>query len=178
MPDRRCALTLLAVVHLAVVLGGACDWLPGSDRGPLAHLVRWYATLTGAESGYGFFAPDVGAPHRAIFILRDEKGSTWSDTFDQAKSSEARLRLTGIVESVFMNGVIYDKPQLRSPLVESWAATMFRRHPNAVSLTVVVESYDIPTMTEHRSGSRPQWQAVYQAEVARHRRAPDQWSES
>ena len=101
---------------------------------------------SGADSSYGFFAPAVGAPHQARFLLKDDSGSTWWDTFDQAGNSEARLRLTGIVDGAFMSGDVDEFPQWRKRLVSSWAATMFTRHPSAVSLTVTVEAYVVPSM--------------------------------
>ncbi len=167
MAFRRCLWVLLAAGHLVTVVCGACYLLPGSNSGPAGQIVRWYATMSGAGSSYGFFAPQVGAKHRARFLLQDDKGSTWWEVFDQASSLEARLRLTGIVESAFMSGDADKFPEWRKRLVESWAATMFSRHPSAESLNVLVQFYDIPTIAEYRAGSRPSWETVYRAQVQR-----------
>jgi hypothetical protein len=158
----------LAAGHLVTVIGGACDCLPDRSLGPAAEIFQWYATMSGADSNYGFFAPQVGALHRARFLLQDDEGSTWSDVFDQSNSPEARLRLTGIVDSAFMSGEADESPEWRKVIVRSWAATMLTRHPTAVSLTVIVEAYDVPSMADYRAGSRPSWQVVYQAQVQRH----------
>ena len=168
MRFRRYLWVVLAAGHLVVVVCGACCCLPDTSLGPVAQTVRWYATMSGANSNYGFFAPQVGAPHRAKFSLHDDQGSTWSDVFDQTNSPEARLRLTGIVDSTFMSGEAVESPEWRKHLVRSWAATMFTRHPTAMSLTVLVEAYDVPTMADYRAGSRPSWQVVYRAQVQRH----------
>jgi len=168
MSFRRSIWVLCATGHFVVVICGACSSLPDSNRGPAAQTVRWYATMSGAGTNYGFFAPSVGATHRARFVLRDAMGSTWPDVFDQTNSPEARLRLTGIVEAAFMTGDAQQLPEWRKRLAKSWAATLFARHPNAVSLTAVVEFYDVPTMAEYRDGSRTSWQEVYRAEVQRH----------
>jgi hypothetical protein len=130
-------------------------------------LLRWYAQLSGADSEYGFFAPEVGSEQRASFLLQDEDGLKWSDAIDQANSSEARLRLINIVESPFMTGTAAEWPAWRRQLVKSWAATMFSRHPRAVSLTVIVEAYDVPTMAEYRAAQRPSWKLVYEARIQR-----------
>ena len=164
---RRYLPLLLAAGHLGVVICGASNCIPDRHAGPPAQVCRWYATMSGAGSSYGFFAPAVGAPHRARFLLKDDSGSTWWDTFDQAGNSEARLRLTGIVDGAFMSGDVEEFPQWRKRLVSSWAATMFTRHPSAVSLTVTVEAYVVPGMAEYRAGSRPSWQEVYRADVQR-----------
>ena len=168
MPFRSYVLLLLAAGHLLTVVCGACYSLPDTKGRAAAQILRWYATMSGASSSYGFFAPAVGSPHRAKFLLTDEKGSEWWDVFDQAGSSEARLRLTGIVDGVFMSGDMDELPQWRKQLVKSWAATMFNRHPSAVSLKVVVEYYDVPTIAEYRAGSRSSWETVYRAQLQRH----------
>ena len=170
MPFRRYFWILFSAGHLVAVVCGACYWLPDSNRGPAAQTVRWYATMSGADNSFAFFAPSVGALHRTRFLLQDDKGSTWWDAFDQTNSAEARLRLTGIVDAAFMSGDAEEFPEWRKQLIKSWAATMFTRHPSAVSLTVGVEAYDVPTMADYRAGSRPNWQKVYQAQLQR--RAP------
>jgi hypothetical protein len=161
----------MGVAHLVCVTFGACDWLPEENSGPVASALRWYAAMSGADSGYGFFAPEVGTPHRARFLLVDHEGSCWSDTFDQASSSEAWLRLRGIVETAFMDGKAGDEPAWRQRLIRSWAATMFSRHPRALWADVIVEAYDIPTRADYRAGARPGWKSVYRARVQRQARA-------
>jgi hypothetical protein len=168
MLDRRCVWLLIAAGHLVAVVCGASCCLPDWNSGPSAQIVQWYATMSGAGSNYGFFAPVVGARHRARFMLINDKGSTWWDVFDHARSFEARLRLTGIVENAFMSGDADESPEWRKRLVESWAATMFTRHPSAESLAVVVEFYDTPTIVEYRAGTRPCWRTSYRGQVRRH----------
>lgn len=167
MRSRHCVCVLLAAAHLVVVICGAGDWLPDRSGGPPAWLVEWYATMSGAGSGYGFFAPAVGARYRARFVLRDVRGSTWTDTFDQSNSPEARLRLAGSADRAFASGEAEQSAARRERLVKSWAAVMFSRHPGAASLTVIVEAYDVPTMAQYRSGQRPSWQVEYEAHVQR-----------
>jgi hypothetical protein len=177
MRFRNCLWTLLAAAHLVVVVCGANGCLPGRTGAPLAYLLRWYAQLSGADSQYGFFAPEVGSEQRARFLLQDDEGCAWSETIDQAHSPEARLRLINIVESPFMSGTAAELPEWRQELVKSWAATMFSRHPRAVSLTIVVEAYDVPTMAEFRAGQAPSWKVVYEARVQRGSRAANERTE-
>jgi hypothetical protein len=130
-------------------------------------MVRWYACMSGANSHYGFYAPNVGEQYRARFMLYDDQGLAWGDSFDDSNSPEARLRLGGSAASAFANGEAEKTPARRERLVKSWAAAMFTRHPSAVSLTVVVEAHDIPSMAEYRTGLRPSWNPVYEARVQR-----------
>lgn len=156
----------LCAIHLAVVILGASGYLPHRDRGTWVPGLHRYAMMSGANSQYGFYAPSVGNYSRTRFELRDESGRTWSDTFETAKFSEARLRLGG-ADFPFLNGEAQQSPQLRERMVKSWAATMFTRHPDAVALTVFVESYDVPSMADYRGGRRPNWNLIYQAHVRR-----------
>src|SRR5262249_49107670 len=130
-------------------------------------VVQAYAKLSGADGQYGFYAPEVGAQYRARFILQDNQGNTRCDGLDEATCPEARLRLGGSVECVFANGTAEQVPKLRKRRVKSWAAAMFTRHPGAVTVTVVVEVWNIPTMAEYRDGLRPNWISVYHCQVLR-----------
>jgi hypothetical protein len=130
-------------------------------------MLRWYATLSGADTQYGFFAPDVGAQYRTSFLLQNERGTTWCDAIENTANPEARLRLVEIVENGFANGAAAVSAARRHRLVASWAASMFTRHPSAVSLVVIVESQDLPTMTAFHAGQRPRWAVVYRAQVQR-----------
>jgi hypothetical protein len=167
MRSLRNVWLLWGVGHLITVVCGACYLLPDGNSGPAAQIVRWYATMSGAESSYGFFAPVVGARHRAKFLLVDDNGCKSWETLDQPSSVEAQLRVTGIVENVFMSGDADEFPKWRKRLVKSWAAAMFTRHPSAESLTVVVQFYDLPAIGEYRAGSRPSWKTVYRGVVQR-----------
>lgn len=167
MRFRHLLWVLWAAAHLVLVICGACQTLPESSTNPLAQPVRWYGGLSGANSHYGFYAPEVGDEYRATFILRDFEGSSWRDTFMENKSPEARLRLGGSVEAGFANGAAEASPAARKRIVMSWAASMFTRHPSAVSLDALVEAHYIPTMAEYRAGLRPEWKVVYHAQVER-----------
>jgi hypothetical protein len=157
---------ILCAIHLAIVILGASGGLPHRKQGAWVQGLHWYAMMSGANSQYGFYAPSVGNNSRTRFDLQDESGQTWSDSFEAAKCAEARLRLEG-ADFPFMNGEAQQSPELRERLVKSWAAPMFTRHPDAVALTVCVESYDVPSMSDYRAGMRPNWNLIYQAHVQR-----------
>jgi hypothetical protein len=157
---------LMAVAHLSAVVCGASHFAPSAT--PAGRAYRWYAEISGAGNSYAFFAPRVGARHRARFILQDQHGATWADALDETGNPEARLRLTGLVEDPFMSGRVTERPEMRERLISSWAATMFTRHPAAASVTIEVEAYDIPGIAEYRAGAPPRWVKVYQARVQRH----------
>jgi hypothetical protein len=156
----------VCAIHLMIVILGASGFLPHRNHGTWVPSLHWYAMMSGANAQYGFYAPSVGNYSRTRFELHDESGRTWSDNFETAKLSEARLRLGG-ADFPLMNGEAQKSRELRERMVKSWAAAMFARHPNAVALTVFVESYDVPSMADYRAGMRPNWNLIYQADVKR-----------
>src|SRR5262249_39300275 len=147
------------------VICGASYFAPSATPGGRAY--RWYAEISGADSSYAFFAPRVGARHRARFVLQDQQDATWVDALDETGSPEVRLRLTGLIEDPFMSGRATERPEMRERLIRSWAATMLTRHPTAASVTIEVEACDIPRIVEYRAGVRPRWVKIYQARVQR-----------
>jgi hypothetical protein len=164
----------LAAAHLVVVVCGAAQRLPNRSQTPPARLLQWYATMSGAGSQYGFYAPEVGNECRARFLVQDDQGTEEWDDFEQTRNPEARLRLGLTVLHAFANGEAAQDAERRQRLVKSWAAAMFTRHPRAVSVTVVVETYDVPPMSGYRTGLRPNWNVVYQAQVQRNSPAPEE----
>jgi hypothetical protein len=116
--------------------------------------------MSGADSGYGFFAPSVGSQTRAVFTLSDGAGRTWTDTFDEGGNHEVQLRLGSMVSNTSYEG-------LRRGLAASWSGKLFARHPDAHEVRVRIELYDLPPMDEYRDGARPEWRTVYEATFLR-----------
>jgi hypothetical protein len=158
MKRRSTWLLAFALTHLALVICGATgrQLLPPS---PPDFALRWYGAMTGADSGYGFFAPGVGPQAQATFTLHDAAGHSWTDTID-GDNQEVRLRLG----SMLTNSEV---ESLRPGLTASWAAVMFGRHPEATRVIVRVQLYDTPTMADFRAGATPAWQTVFEASFTR-----------
>ena len=54
---------------------------------------------------------------------------------------------------------------MRRRPIRSWAETLFARHPDAVSLTIEAEAYDVPVIVEYRDCARPSWEPVYRTQI-------------
>ena len=165
MTSKIASLSVFALGHVILVVFGAASSTPEADDprlGPIGRTVGYYATLSGADNGYGFFAPGVAPELRATFTMTDAQGQSWTDTLERKTSHEAELRVTGIV-------CMYVTERLRGGLLHSWAATMFGRHPEAAQVKVEVEIYDPPTMEEYRQGQRAQWEVMDTAVFQRNR---------
>jgi hypothetical protein len=155
MNKRTRYLVIFAVGHLVLVISGAAGLRLLPSASGLGGALRWYGAVSGADSSYGFFAPNVGPDARAVLTIVDDTGRSWTEPLDEAGNQEVRLRL-GNVASQGTEG------HGRLGLAASWAARAFGRHPQASVVTVRVEIYDIPTMQEFRNGEGPEWVTVYQ----------------
>ncbi|WP_437589320.1 hypothetical protein [Sorangium sp. So ce1000] len=149
----------VAAIHLVLVLvlGVLHVRLPYGSW--VERTVGYYGALSGASSAYSFFAPSVGPLLWATFQVRDRAGSLTTEALETGASHEADLRVKNIVDMYWDE----QDPAVRRSLVASWAAKVFSKHPEAESVVVRLESYDLPSMAEYRAGKQPQWNVEYQA---------------
>jgi hypothetical protein len=169
MTRRHALATFAAACHLVLVVCGASGLLftgdPAMGDWPRQG-VQLYGALSGAENGYGFFAPGVGAQIRATFILTDASGRTWTDTLERGLSHEATLRAAGSVS-------LAAEPDFRDDLFRSWIGTMFGRHPEARRVVVRLEMFDPPTMAEYQAGHRAEWEIIDEVTANRDELTPE-----
>ncbi|MCY1060766.1 hypothetical protein [Nannocystis sp. SCPEA4] len=166
-PRRRIILLAAAAGHLTLVVVGAlgiCLWASG----PPGKLLTYYSTLSGADSGYGYFAPGVGSPPTATFTIVDADGRTLVDTLTPRFTREADIRVEDLIE-VFDSDL--SDEATRAQLAASWAANLFERHPRAASVTIDMGTWRVPTMAGLRKGKATRWRSAYRARVVRPPRA-------
>jgi hypothetical protein len=157
---RRRAFAALVVAggHLGCVALGALR-VDLNGGGPLSRAFAHYGTLSGADSAYGFFAPDVAALPWAFFEVTEATGAISSDVLERGANREADIRVRNIIGTFWNVGT----EPLRRALAASWAGKVFARHPGARSVVVRLESYDLPSMKEVREGKTPRWVVHYEA---------------
>jgi hypothetical protein len=154
---------LAAILHLVLVALGAAH-LHFSDSGFLGRALESYATLSGANNTYPFFAPEVGSQLRARFTLINEKGERFVDTLEGSSSRETVLRLSNIIGLIADDDTDEDE---RRSLAGSWAGNILGRHPEARAVEVRLEGCDLPSMNEYRQGMRTSWTLFYEAKFLR-----------
>lgn len=150
----------IALLHLFLVVCGAAGWPLFSSDSTAGKTLRAYGSLSGADNGYGFFAPGVAAQLRPRFQLEDQAGNVWEDTLEATLSHEASLRLGGAIGMAAY-------PDLRPDLAASWAATMLGRHPSAVRVTVIIEIMYLPTMEQTKVGEAVEWLQLFEGTFER-----------
>src|SRR5438270_312272 len=132
MSTRQLLAALLAGGHLILVVCGAANlsapkWTRIAGKG-----LRWYGAVSGADSGYGFFAPGVASQTRATFTLADADGRTWTGDLAAGDNHEVQLRLGAMVSTAA-------SPAIRRKLAASWAGKLFADHPEAEHVQIRVE---------------------------------------
>ena len=152
----------LGIVHLFLVVMGAASIDVGAWKG-FGFPLYLYSEITGANSGYGFFAPGVGSDLRATFEIKRADGTKGVDRLQRGKWKEADLRVTNIIGKFWEE---VQNEERRRALTASWAGKILARHAGAREVKVKVESFEVPSMEDYRSGVRPNWESYYEATYA------------
>ncbi|NRD55197.1 MULTISPECIES: hypothetical protein [Corallococcus] len=155
--ERQAALwACVAVVHLAAV--GAFLWtrLAHADSdGAFDRGVRTYQSLSGVISDYRFFAPAVASDSRTGFFVEQSDGSSLFEPLTSDEVEVARRYRCIVASGLRANRKTQDV------LAQSWAAVMLGVHPEASQVTVVTQSYQLPSMEAWAAGKRPEWAIHY-----------------
>ncbi len=147
-----------------LVMCGAFRWTPYPDGVLFRSTLRYYMAMSGADGYYGFFAPVVDPEVQIRFRLVDHNGREEVVTLRDGATSEANLRLSAVGRLLPAS-----TPETRENLIRSLAAATLDKHPQAAEVTVLVETFgvlrpngnfDIPSMSEYRSGVRSEWLPV------------------
>ena len=126
--------------------------------------VEFYRILTGADRGFGFFAPRViGEPIIKIEVT-DSAGNV--TPFDPAEgvSREAELRISSALGAV---ASYFKDPSVRQSVSASIAGHVMNQSSGG-GVTITWEHHEVPTMRAYREGERPQRQELYRATFLRH----------
>jgi len=154
-PVLRRYLLALAGAHLLLVTLGAAKV---RHIGSIGAVLDDYGVASGAENGYGFFAPDVSGLLVLYVDLIDARGQQTTISLGTGSTHEVALRLAGV--AIEFNRT---EPQQRRELATSLAAKMFVEHPEAHQIIIRVEDFDSISMEQFKDGQRAQSLPFYQA---------------
>lgn len=153
-----------ALAHLGFIVAGALQvGIMGAGRLP-----GYYATLSGTQGPYGFFAPGVLPELRATFQITDGAGVATSAVLETRATPEAARRYKNLVTRFWFAR----DAASRRIFTLSWAKHVFRKHPSAGRVTVRIEAYDPPSMEAWRNGARPAWRLLHAETFARRAKLP------
>ncbi|NIF03823.1 hypothetical protein F3J23_00040 [Chryseobacterium sp. Tr-659] len=120
--------------------------------------VSIFASYTGFDTGYGFYAPNVASDFVMIFELKDKNGNVLEEkTMPNFKSKESRVRYTTVF-NMFLDKISdrnrYDRKyyQYLDIIIQQIAAHVMKENPKAASVTTRLYLYDYPSIAEFRKG--------------------------
>lgn len=150
----------LVAMHLNLI----CLFVLGANQHEgtttLSLALRTYRNAIGLFRDYSFFAPKVAADTRAGFLLeRDGEAPQFLPMTDPGR--EADRRLTCIM------GAAMGAKEARGVIARSWAAWALGQYPDVSKVTVVAQTFELPTMRDYAKGDRPAWKTIFAADFAR-----------
>ncbi len=151
---------IVVTVHLVMVAVFVFTGFPNERPGPGADALRTYRNLAGIFRDYTFFAPAVASDSKVSFLVEDVAGEVTVVSFAPA-NREVAFRL-----SCMMNACLRDE-RARDLFAQSWAAAVFGSRPEAVRVTVMAMTLEVPTMTDRRNGADQRWVPLYAGEFVR-----------
>jgi hypothetical protein len=158
---RACA--GLATAHLVLVCAFLWTDATAASGGTIDRAVQTYKNAAGILRDYRFFAPAVASDMRAGFFVRTPDGASEFHPF-LADNLEVGFRYNCIITSAMRN------EKIRDLMAQSWAAVMLGTRPDAEHVTVVAQSFELPTLAQYGAGARPSWKLVYGGTFDRKRR--------
>lgn len=153
--------TSLALFHLALVTASAAQLSVG-QLPVIGRPLQFYADMSGAGIGYGFFSPGVYAQIRTVLDIYDKSGRKTTEHMNQGPNREVDLRLNDVIES-FMNE-FEDQMRFQRALAASFAGSVFARKPQTAKVEVRVERFTAPSRKNYLAGKTASWEPLYSAQ--------------
>ena len=140
------------------------------EQMPLSHPVRQavagYEHLTGIESGYGFFAPNVTDNYRLVFELRYPDGHTQYD-LPSVASDAAGLRFASLLDKIGRTG----NDELHELMIKMLCLANLKEHPEANQIRATFTEVALPTVEQYRRGEESTEEVLAEYEFERQKRA-------
>ena len=149
------------MAHLAFVAYGAAERHFSEDN-LIGAALNYYSEMTGAGASYGFFAPGVDSQIRAQFEILHSNGQSSLVQLESGRNSEFYLRTGDIIEN-FEDQDSDDPMKFQRDLSTSLSGTIFARYPDARSVTIHLDKFEVVSMADYRNGQRPDWKRLYSA---------------
>lgn len=123
---------------------------------PLRQGLTAYIHSTGIEGGYGFFAPNVPNSYKLVFELHYSDGHIEYD-LPHVSGAATGLRLTSLLDRI---GRSQYEP-LRELMLKMLAYSIWREHPDAITIRAVFGYVDVPSAVELNEGKKESYNFLY-----------------
>ena len=129
------------------------EQLPSSNS--VRRSLNLYLRATGIDVGYGFFAPNVPDNYKIIFQLRYADGRVDYELPGVANVG-AGLRLSTLIDNIGEA----QSDSLQEVLLKMMAYSVWREHPDAVMIRVVLGFVLLPSPEESKRGVKESYQTT------------------
>ena len=123
---------------------------------PVRQALTTYLHLTGIETGYGYFAPNVPGTYKVVFELHYPDGRVEYE-LPEVSSVAAGLRLVSLLDQIGRT----KHDALREILIKMVAQSVWREHPEVKTMRAVFGSISLPSVSEFEHGKRESYQFLY-----------------
>ncbi|KMQ59331.1 hypothetical protein ACM46_19630 [Chryseobacterium angstadtii] len=121
--------------------------------------VNMFASYTGFDTGYGFYAPNVASDFLLSFELKDKNGNVLEEKLMPSfRKKESRVRYTTVF-NMFLDKISADKGtydsryyQYLDLIIKQTAMNVMKENTKASHVTAKLYLYDYPTIADFNKG--------------------------
>ena len=124
----------------------------------------WYSRVTGVGGSFGFFSPNIGRQVVVRFDVERAGGEVFETTLEEATAPEVHARMGNMIRFFSKN---YKNNKLARSLSASLTAAVFKRYPDAVSVTFKAYVHILPAMDQYVQGSPIEFKQFYTAKFSK-----------
>jgi hypothetical protein len=124
-----------------------------ASSNPFWRVLFTYFHLAGIDRGYGYFAPNIPGNYKLVLELHypDERVEY---TLPNVHSKAASLRLTSLLDEIGHA----ESDKLREYLIRAITRSIWREHPDAMSIRAIFGRGRLPTIHEFEQGKRESYE--------------------
>jgi hypothetical protein len=126
-----------------------------------------YLHISGIETSYGYFAPNVPGSYKLVFELHYRDGRV-EYALPSVSSAAAGFRIAGLLDNI---GRTRSDP-LREHLVKMMAQSIWREHSDVKTLRAIFGSISLPSVREFEHGKRESYEFLYAYDFSLQDEAP------
>jgi hypothetical protein len=139
-----------------------------ASSNPISRVLISYSYLAGIERGYGYFAPNIPGNYTLVFELHYPNERV-DYILPRVHSKAANLRLASLLEEIGHA----QSDRLREYLTRAITRSIWREHPDAVSIRAIFGRSRLPTIDEFEHGKRESYEFLFAYDFSREKNPVD-----
>ncbi|MFD2288559.1 hypothetical protein GJU39_18280 [Pedobacter petrophilus] len=145
-----------AVLHLSIVLLNALG-INSLTQKTLNKLYLTYCTLSGTDTKYGYFSPNISDDFDVVYTLYKREMVDRKFRL-KMKNEECRQRL------YTMYNYFYRIEESRDLMARSLAFGVLKNYPDCSKIKIELFLYQLPTTRQYQNKAKAYWELFYSTE--------------